>query len=373
MFKSFVLLVLFGLLNLSVLSQPTDLAKVIDDSSSVDLIFAGDIMGHMPQHEAAWDTATQTYNYTPVFRWVKKYIQPAQLAIANLEIPLAGKPYSGYPMFSAPDAIALAARDAGFDVLLTANNHCADRSALGLGRTLTVLDSAGIKHTGTFRNQADRDSLYALFFEIRKMRIALLNYTYGTNGNTVVKPYMVNLLDTALMHNDILNVRNAGADYIIVTLHWGIEYQRFSNADQQKLAAFLFAAGANAIIGGHPHVVQEMAIYYPQVPDSSIKNVVVYSMGNYVSNQSKRYTDGGIMVSLHLTRRGSRIESDIKYLPVWVSRGDKYAIIPARDYLLKPEAFAGMKINVDLLRMFYNDTHEHLKDFAEIAPVWDNE
>ena len=143
------------------------------------------------QHKAQLNAALQpdgTFDYSGCFTQVTPEIEAADIAICNFETTLGGAPYSGYPQFCSPDAYALAIRDAGFDILLTANNHCMDRRNNGLIRTLDVLDSLGVKHLGTYRNQAERDSLYPYIIEHGSMRIALLNYTYDTNGIPVAKP-----------------------------------------------------------------------------------------------------------------------------------------------------------------------------------------
>lgn len=128
---------------------------VAPDSTSVTLIFAGDIMQHGPQISAAWSDEDSAYNYHPCFSYVKPIIQTFDIAIANLEVTLAGPPFTGYPQFSAPDALAAAALEAGFDVLATANNHSCDRGNAGLLRTILVLDSLGIARTGTFADSSD--------------------------------------------------------------------------------------------------------------------------------------------------------------------------------------------------------------------------
>ena len=128
---------------------------------SVKIIFAGDLMSHMPQVNAA-KQADGSYDYSPCFRYIKPYVQSADLAIVNLEVPLDGKPYSGYPQFSAPDALAACAKEAGFDIMTTTNNHCMDRGRHGLERTLRVLDSLGIPHLGTYRDRAKHDKEHPL-------------------------------------------------------------------------------------------------------------------------------------------------------------------------------------------------------------------
>jgi len=170
------------------------------------------------QHKAQLDAALQpdgTYNYSGCFTQVTPEIEAADIAICNFETTLGGAPYSGYPQFCSPDAYAEAVRDAGFDIFLTANNHCMDTRTRGLVRTLDVLDSLGINHLGTYRNQAERDSLYPYILEHGGMRIALLNYTYDTNGIPVAKPCIVNYIDTTVMKQDLARARQLKADCII--------------------------------------------------------------------------------------------------------------------------------------------------------------
>ena len=199
-------------------------------AQSVKIIFAGDLMGHMPQHNAA-KQADGSYNYEPCFRYMKNYVQSADLAILNLEVPLAGKPYSGYPQFSAPEALAEAARDAGFDIMTTANNHCMDRGRHGLEQTLKALDSLGIPHLGTYRNQKQRNAEHPMIVERNGLRLALLTYTYGTNGIPVQYPNVVNMIDTNEMARDLRMARQKGADYVITLIHWGIDTQLINKSE----------------------------------------------------------------------------------------------------------------------------------------------
>ena len=222
-------------------------------------------MGHDEQIAGAWDASIGDYNYEPTFRYVKPFIEHADIAIANLEVTLAGPPYKGYPQFSSPDALAVAARDAGFDVFIQANNHALDRGQAGFKRTLHMLDSLNIIHTGTFADETDRKLNYPLIIEKNKVRIALLNYTYSTNGIVISKPFIINRIDTSLIRRDLNKARLANPDFIIVTMHWGEEYQRFENQIQRKLAAFMLQHGADAIIGSHPHVVQPVEYTLRQI------------------------------------------------------------------------------------------------------------
>jgi len=335
----------------------SDDAKAGDDTLRCTLLFAGDLMNHGPQIKAAWNSSNSTYSYDTCYYFLKPLIQSADLAIANLEVTLGGAPYTGYPMFSAPDAYAQAVKNAGFDLLQTANNHSCDRKKTGVIRTLDQLDSLQLLHTGTFRNQAERDSLYPLLFEKNGFRFCMLNASYGTNGLPVPEPTVVNLLDSVQLKQDFARARNSGADLIIMTVHWGLEYQRQPSAEQKKWADFFIREGADLIIGSHPHVVQTYELreaYGKKVP-------VFYSLGNFISNQRERYKDGGIMARVHLKKAAGITQiSLVEYTPVWVQK----QMSPKVVYRLIPPGFEGDSIlstaDRSLYRVFTEDTRKHL-------------
>ena len=258
------------------------------------------------QHKAQLDAALQpdgTYNYSGCFTQVTPEIEAADIAICNFETTLGGAPYSGYPQFCSPDSYAEAVRDAGFDIFLTANNHCMDTRTRGLVRTLDVLDSLGIKHLGTYRNQAERDSLYPYILEHGGMRIALLNYTYDTNGIPVAKPCIVNYIDTTVMKQDLARARQLKADCIIACMHWGTEYMLQPDSQQKKLEDWLYTHGLDHIIGSHPHVVQPVRTL-PDFWGRASRHLTVWSLGNYISNMSAPNTNQGLAVTLHLLKIG---------------------------------------------------------------------
>ncbi len=341
------------------------------DTSFLQIVFAGDIMGHDAQIEGAWVDSLGGYNYEPTFRFVKPYLEKADIAVGNLEVTLAGPPYKGYPQFSSPDSVAIEAKKAGFDILLTANNHALDRGQKGFNRTLSTLDSLGIIHAGTYRDTVSRDKEYPLIIEKNGIRVAILNYTYGTNGLVIKAPSIINRIDTAQIHSDIEKAELADPDFIIVAIHWGIEYERDENTEQQKLAQFMIKKGADAIIGSHPHVIQPVKFYYPDQSDSSIRHLIVYSLGNFVSNQRARYKDGGIMFELSLAKTGVHTSlTYYNYLPAWVYRQDTddrstFTILPVELYL-RNEDFFGFPDHIRYkLAQFYEDTREHLKGIPE--------
>ena len=168
----------------------------------LSLLIAGDLMQHMPQIKAA-QQSDGSYNYDECFAGIKDEVESADVAIANFETTLAGAPYSGFPKFSAPDDFLSGARGAGFDIMLTANNHCVDTHRKGLERTLAMMDSMGVYHLGTYRNISEREKNYPFLIEKDGLRIVLLNFTYGTNGLPVPEPCYVNLMDTTEIAADL--------------------------------------------------------------------------------------------------------------------------------------------------------------------------
>ncbi len=306
------------------------------------LLFAGDIMGHDGQIEAARDDSTGTYSYDSVFRYISPLISGADVAIGNLEVTLGGAPYKGYPAFSSPDALAEACRNAGFDILVTANNHSADRATKGINRTIRVLDSLEIRHTGTWITSEARDNLLPLMICHDSIRIALLGYTYGTNGIVVPPPAIVSYIDTVRAAAEITKSKEAGADRTISFIHWGTEYDTLPDQQQKNTAAAMLRSGADIIIGGHPHVLQPMVA---ETDSCGIRNPVVWSMGNFVSNQRTRRRDGGAMIRLDLQVKGDSVcISDAGYVLTWVytptEEGKrKFYILPCSAFENKPEFF----------------------------------
>lgn len=334
------------------------------DTTEITLLFAGDVMGHMPQINSAYDSSLGIYDFNPVFSLVKPLISQADIALANLETTLAGKPFAGYPQFSAPDSLATALKHAGFDILVTANNHCLDRGKEGLERTIAMLDSFKIMNTGTFTNEEARAARYPLIVDAKGIKLAFLNCTYGTNGIPVRQPNVVNFIDTTQLKHDIATAKLAGVDYTIVTIHWGTEYERTENAGQRLIASFLLKNGADMVVGSHPHVVQPVVKYYTSA-DSSDFNVVVYSLGNYVSNQRDRYKDGGIMFNATLQKTDKIRVKEFSYTPVWVFKGDvenklQYRILPVNVDTLSYDFLNTEGITKAM--EFKNDTKILLKD-----------
>jgi poly-gamma-glutamate capsule biosynthesis protein CapA/YwtB (metallophosphatase superfamily) len=222
---------MFKLKSIIFLLFTSPVAVFAQDTTRLSLLFVGDIMQHDSNIAAAYNPIAKKYDYSACFEYVAPIIRSADLAIGNLELTLAGAPFKGYPQFSAPDALAVELKRTGFDVLVTANNHSVDRRRKGVERTIRVLDSLQVLHTGTFIDSAARDNTYPLIIEKNGFRLSLLNYTYGTNGIPVSKPNVVNLIDTIQIKLDLEKARTQQADAIIVFMHWGAEYQSLPNAE----------------------------------------------------------------------------------------------------------------------------------------------
>jgi deoxyribodipyrimidine photo-lyase len=311
---------------------------------TLSLLFMGDIMGHDMQIAAALNDSTGGYDYSDVFKYIAPVIRSHDFAIANLEVTLGGAPYKGYPRFSSPSALAAAARDAGIDVLMTANNHIADRGVKGISRTLHKLDSLGILHTGTYRSAKDRSNLVPLILEKNGIRLALLNYTYGMNGLAAEEPAIVDHIEKERITGDIKKSRDADADAVVVFLHWGKEYDTLPSSEQKELAEWLFLQGADLVIGSHPHVLQPMIFAADEMTGPG--KLLVYSLGNFVSNQRKRYRDGGAMASVTISRAGEWLMIDnAGFILTWVyspiiDNRRRFRILPAALFENHPNTLA---------------------------------
>jgi poly-gamma-glutamate capsule biosynthesis protein CapA/YwtB (metallophosphatase superfamily) len=363
------------ILFLSVIVCNYDLSNsqnIVQSPERLSLLFMGDIMGHDEQIWSAENRETHTYNYDDVFRFIKPVISEADVAIANFEVTLAGPPYTGYPAFSSPVDLAVACRNAGIDYLVTANNHSADRGKRGIINTINKLDSLGIPHTGTFLNSAARDSLSPMIIYRKGTSIALLNYTYGTNGIVVPEPVKVNMLDKDQITKDVNKAKNKKADIIILFIHWGTEYDTIPSKNQTDLAEYFFSIGVDLIIGSHPHVLQKMV--WVKDGTGGKDRLVIFSLGNFVSNQRKPKTDGGTMVRIELTKKGGLYKiSDAGYYLTWVytpieKYRKKFFILPCTEFENRPDFFSNpadyykMKRFISDSRALFNEQNINIKE-----------
>lgn len=337
-----------------------DLGNSTAEDKTLKLLFVGDIMQHSVQIRSAYDPKSGRFDYEPCFRYVSPLFEKADFVIGNLELTLNDKNnYSGYPTFKAPDILAEYLQKAGFDVLLTANNHINDNGKYGLMHTLDVLDSFKLKHTGAFRDEAERNTKYPLILEKKvegvNFRIALLAYTYGTNGMPTYAPNIVNLIDTVQIKLDLQKATKLNSDFIIVCMHWGQEYQHTQNKDQEKLTQWLWKNGADLVVGSHPHVIQPIVTDSVAVGRNRSKKVAcAYSLGNFISNQfNPPGSNIGLMYEVELTknvRTGKKQISKHHYMPVfcYIHNQKKsvnnwvYSVIPISAFEADSTNFLGM-------------------------------
>lgn len=320
------------------------------------LIAVGDIMVHSSQIYGALTSQGGIYDFSPSFEFISGYISEADLAVGNLETTFAGRDrgYSGYPLFNSPDELAQNLKDAGFDLICTANNHSLDRGESGLYRTIEILEKAGLRSFGTARTPRERDDV--LIVDVNGINIAFLAYTDSTNGMPIPagKDYIINYipldadpqLNTAreYFNRDIARAREAGADLVAVYMHWGWEYRFNQNDWQMRLAQLLAEAGADMVLGSHPHVIQPMEYITVKNDDGSYhRTFVAYSMGNFISNQfhwpphiPTEEVKYGLVLRIHLEKEmvsGDAYINDVDYLITWVNRDWRHRVMPLHEII----------------------------------------
>ncbi len=327
---------------------------------SVRIRATGDIMFHPSQLDGAYDYTTDTYDFENSFKAIRDIIREADISIANFEGTTAGNEiyaYQGYPLFNAPDEALDAIKNAGFDILSTANNHSLDTRKAGIIRTIEQIKARGMEPIGTF---AEKPETRVLIKDVKGIKFAFLAYTEMVNGlESVLAPEdldaMVNIIDETKMKEDIAYAKDNNADVIIAFLHWGDEYSRVQAQRQEILADMLFRSGVDIILGSHPHVIQPT-----QTLDYDGKTkFVAYSMGNFISNQRvetlvpygltehvSKYTEDGIIIDIEIEKKGSTKEvsiENINYIPLWVYKGVKengtaeHVVYPIMDYIESAE------------------------------------
>jgi poly-gamma-glutamate synthesis protein (capsule biosynthesis protein) len=310
---------------------------------ALTLMFVGDVMGHGMQISGAYYDELGIYNYDDVFAPMEQIFRLSDFTIANLEVTLAGTPYTGYPQFSSPDELVDGLMKANVNVLVTANNHTVDRGKQGIIRTIDVLKSKGIPFAGAFNDSLHRDTTYPLVLERNGIRLALLNYTYGTNGIPVPKPAIVNLIDTSLIRSDFNKAKSLNVDEVIAFMHWGEEYQQSQSMEQLKLNQFMHTLGIRLVIGSHPHVLQRMEASFDT--DSTEGRVTVFSLGNFVSNQRARYRNGGVVSVIQIEKENDTTRiSGTGYILVWVHSPEvngkkRFRVLPVSEHEQKENFF----------------------------------
>lgn len=326
----------------------TEESIVLEDSYATIVSF-GDALCHKPVDDAAYDQETGIYDFSPMFKYVEKYFQNSTINIGNCESPMAGaeRGYSGYPTFNAPEHLAVDLKELGVDIMTTANNHSLDKGFNGLSSTLDFLDNAEIAHVGTARTEEEQNTI--LFMDLNGIRTAFLAYTYGTNGIPVPedKEFCVNLIDEDLILKKINQAKDEGAELIVASMHWGVEYQTVENAEQDKLAEFLIKNDVNIILGSHPHVLQPMKMLKVKNDEGEEKEgLVIFSQGNFFSNQTQENTQNTAIFNIEVKKNGKTGEVTVEkvtYAPIYVNRKepgakDRYELLDLDEIIRSYEA-----------------------------------
>nr|WP_246052661.1 CapA family protein [Leptospira semungkisensis] len=358
----------FGMLLLSVPCSPQNI-RFSSPSEPVRIVAVGDIMSHQTQIDSAYSKDCDCWDFSGVFDEVASMISEADLAVGNLETTLPGDPkmYSGYPQFGAPDSLAKAIKDIGFDVLSTANNHSCDKGKIGVVRTLSVLDQLGLKHLGTYKDQDEYSKNRILKVSVGDLSLVFLDYTYGTNGLEIPAGTVINLIDKDLIASDIALAKKSKPDAIIVMYHYGTEYLHEPDPFQVEMVDFAFQSGADIVLGGHPHTLQRFG--KKTLKDKfgiEKERFFIYSLGNFISGQDRRHVDGGIILKFSLSKDGDRLNiSDIGYEPLWVyidrsGSKSKFRLLPVKKYLNNDQERKLPEASFQRMKQFYKDTVEVL-------------
>lgn len=343
------------------------LAPLKDSTIEVSINLVGDLMCHKPQTNNA-EIKPGVFDFRPSFEYIKPYLQDADLTIGNLETTFAGpnKPYAGYPAFNSPDAYCEALKDAGFDFLVTSNNHSMDTQEDGLLRTIDVIKKNNLGYAGTYLNQRDHDSIRIL--NIKGINLAILNYTYGTNGAypATSRRYMLNVIDSTDITTSVKLAKLEGADMVLVFYHFGLENIHEPTQAQRDAVKYALEAGAQLVIGSHPHVIGPTQVGFSKTVNDTV--FVAYSLGNFISNQYWRYTDAGVILKLKIQKNITKNTCSYKsasYLPTWVYRGDgakkMHIVFPAQlvqDSTMLPKFIT--TIHRQKMREAFDDTKQIL-------------
>lgn len=350
-----------------------EIKENIPEDIVVNIVGIGDTLCHSQNFKDAYNIQTDSYDFLPMFKNVRKYIENATIAVGNLETTLAGKErgFSGYPCFNSPDELAYDLKRIGIDILTTANNHSLDTGYSGLVATLDTLDRYEVLHTGTARSLEEQN--VTLFKDLNGIKTAFLCFTYGTNGIPVPKgkEYCVNLIDKNFMKSRLDKAKEEGAELICVSMHWGDEYRIKPTKEQEDLAEFLIKNGADVILGNHSHVPEPMEMKKVSLEDGTVREgFVIYSMGNFFSAQTKNYTRDTLIVNVEIRKDGrtGKITIDkANYTPVYVydngvNAKDRYELLDIENVI---EDYEGGNSNYSV--SMYNLMKQELKKIVDIV------
>lgn len=294
-------------------------------TNNVELAAVGDLMVHQWQMDDAYVSSSAMYDFDYCFEPVYDEIKSADLAIANFETVTAGKDigYSDYPCFNTPDEFVEAVKNAGFDVVTTANNHSMDKGVEGLKRTIDILDKNGIDHFGTYKTQQSSNNI--LIKEVNNIKFAFISWTYGTNGINVPEEYLVNIISQQKIESDIQKAKLLNPDFIIVMPHIGNEYESQPKQVFKDWIDIMIKAGADVVLASHPHVLQPMEYRTVVCDDGSQRNAfVAYSLANFISSQRTEPRDAGVILKIEFEKTDGQeaFIKNVRYSPTWVQWKD---------------------------------------------------
>ncbi len=337
------------------ISQPPRKDSVV----TVRLSAVGDLMCHSTQFNYA-QVSKDSFNFKPVFDSVKKFLRSSDFVAGNLETVIADSDsvYSGYPVFNTPDDFLEGLKYAGFTHLILANNHILDRGLKGLFGTIKKVEKFGFTFSGAYSSLKEKERVR--LYNLKGIKIAFLSFTYFTNNQNPEARKYVEIIRLAELRRKIALAKKAGADFVILYFHFGNEYERFPNAVQKRIVKNAVKFGADIIVASHTHAVQPIDFIKRNDTDSVF---VIYSMGNFISNQRWRYSDGGVIVNIDLAKnvtKDSTFVKDYSYLPVWVFKGrikgkKRYLILPlSKERLKKPPAFFSKQDSLQAVQSFFD-------------------
>jgi len=306
--------------------SPSSLARAPAEETRLTVAASGDFLIHGPVFRRALaDGGGHRYQFGPMLRAIRPLIAGADLALCHMETPLSHGPPRGYPSFRTPAALGSAIRAAGWDACSTASNHTLDAGQRGVTTTLDALDRAGVRHAGSYRTPSA--ALRPTLLRAKGVKVAFLAYTALTNGQRIPHPWTLNMARAPRILRDARRARRAGADAVIVNLHWGAEYRHAPTGAQQSLARTLTrSAAVTAVIGQHVHVVQPIRWIHGKP--------VVFGEGNLLSNQTSACCPAGsqdgliALLDLRVGASGARAVR-VRYLPTYVRHPD-FRIVHAR-------------------------------------------
>jgi Bacterial capsule synthesis protein PGA_cap len=294
---------------------------------------SGDLLMHQPLLDRAHANAGGSgYDFTPFFNRIEPYVEGVELGLCHIETPMGPGPISTYPIFNTPTELAKSVAKSGWDACDTASNHSVDQGTAGIKGTVRALHHAGVEHTGSFRSEEARDRPTIL--NVDGVKLGFVAYTDATNGLPLPHPWSVNAYDytqpqqgAERILQDVKRAHRAGADGVIVQLHWGTENSSSPNGSQRTVAKLITRSKlVTAVVGQGPHVVQPIERLHHKF--------VVFSEGNLVSNQSPASglpaaTQDGLIALLDFVARGDHVHvRKVRYVPIWVHPGD-YVVMPA--------------------------------------------